>query len=164
MRENTITFPDGSKLELSEESYNKLYEKANIGYDEVANILFTKHRCPYFIDNAGKIKFYSPIDTMNNKNNSVTKEQLESLLELNKLANVAKYLNDDWLPVWNKKYHNYFIYIGYDNNLNIHGIESIDGYANAKTSSVYFKSEELAKQAIKILGEESIRKALILNH
>jgi hypothetical protein len=81
-------------------------------------------------------------------NNSVTAEQLESILALNKLCNVAKYLNDGWLPDWKNQKINatnakYYICFNYFSN-----ILSIDITYQCKESSVYFKSKELAIKAI----------------
>ncbi len=93
------------------------------------------------------------------KNNSTTKEQLESILALNMLCNVAKHLNGDWLPKINSsgKHRNYCIC--FTSNKFV-----IDDFTYVQHSNVYFKSKELALQAIEILGEETIMKALTLNH
>jgi hypothetical protein len=89
--------------------------------------------------------------------NSKTREQLESILALNKLCNVAKYLNGDWIPNFMDSSRKWYIYISEGGALNIHN------FISTKFSIVYFKTEQLAQQAIEILGEEEIRKALTLN-
>lgn len=83
-------------------------------------------------------------------------KQAEKLIAINKLMNVAKYLNGDWKPNWEEADEKkYFIYIC-----------PRDCYTSVKSATihmsdiVYFKSEELAKQAIKILGEQTIKTAL----
>lgn len=70
--------------------------------------------------------------------------------------NVAKYLNGDWKPNWDEvDERKYFIYTCL-----------IDSYIGVKSATihmydiVYFKSEELARQAIEILGEQTIKTAL----
>lgn len=76
------------------------------------------------------------------------------LLAFNRLLYVAKYLNDGWVPDFTCEKSKYYLSIGSDDTLQINARY----YSN--TNSVYFKSEELAQQAIDILGEDTIRKAL----
>lgn len=87
--------------------------------------------------------------------NKCLEPNLEALV---KLINTAKYLNKDWLP--GEKDDKYYILINYDNNCNL----NIYYDCATLTGSVYFKTEELAKKAIEILGEDTIRKALTLNY
>lgn len=89
-------------------------------------------------------------------NNPTSWRQLQQLLALNKLMNVAKYLNGDWEPAWNDRHqHKWFIF--YDHQLS--GLYLAIHYTQ-RFASVYFKSEELALQAIEILGEEEVKRAL----
>ena len=84
-----------------------------------------------------------------------SEKQLEQLLALNKLMNVAKYLNGDWEPSFICKSQQWYIY--YDHkDLRL----SIDWVMHLRGASVYFKSAELARQAIEILGKEEVKKAL----
>lgn len=83
-------------------------------------------------------------------------KQASKLISINKLLNVAKYLNGEWRPNWKEADEKkYFIYIC-----------PRDCYTSVKSATVhmsdivYFKSEELARQAIEILGEETIKTAL----
>lgn len=85
-----------------------------------------------------------------------SQKQIEKLISINKLLNVAKYLNREWKPNWkDADERKYFIYIC-----------PRDCYIGVKSATihmsdiVYFKSEELAKQAMEILGEETIKTAL----
>lgn len=83
-------------------------------------------------------------------------KQSGKLLAINKLMNVAKYLNGEWHPNWSdsveSKYH---IRCNYTCN-----VLQIGEAIMQCSDIVYFKSEELARQAIEILGEETIRLAL----
>ena len=83
-----------------------------------------------------------------------SEKQLEQLLALNKLMNVAKYLNGDWEPDWNDEYEDKF-YIYY-----LFGELSICLKQRAHHGCAVFESKELALQAIEILGEEEVKKAL----
>ena len=150
---------EGKQIELSEETVARLKDELNVNeklsYKDVANELFKDGG--YYTDSIGIDNSISIKTT--DLNNSTTREQLEAILELNKLANVAKYLNKDWLPDWRDtnefKYHHY-------NEFNTSVKISYNQSRNQ--SKVYFKTKELAEQAIEILGEDSINKALTLNY
>lgn len=73
---------------------------------------------------------------------------------INKLLEVAKYLNGDWKPDWeNGIQYKWFIRIVSNEVVADYTIGYIDSF-------VYFRTQELAEQAVKILGEEIIRLAL----
>lgn len=73
---------------------------------------------------------------------------------INRLLYVAKYLNNGWVP--NFKYGNEKYYL----SITDEGTLQISTAYHINVSFVYFKSEELAQQAIDILGEDNIKKAL----
>ena len=79
-------------------------------YENVVNKLFYL-RIVYWIDNYYKIDFFDYIDNhcLPNANNATSKKQLEKLLAINKLMNVAKYLNGDWQFDWNDICSKYYI-------------------------------------------------------
>ena len=81
--------------------------------------------------------------------------QLEQLSALNKLMNVAKYLNGDWEPNWKSKQEKY--YIVYDYWKFVLTVTCTNSF---QSTLVYFESPLLAKQAIEILGEDEVKKAL----
>jgi hypothetical protein len=89
-------------------------------------------------------------------NNPTSTKQLQQLLALNKLMNVAKYLNGDWEPDWNNSSETKW---GISFNGNQKKID-ISVWGTQKYGNVYFKLEELVYQAIEILGEEEVKKAL----
>lgn len=85
-----------------------------------------------------------------------SEKQLEQLLALNKLMNVAKYLNGDWEPDFtNFSERKYWIDYDFEDLM-----LSTDFSGYYRNSVIYFKSEELAYQAIEILGEDEVKKAL----
>ena len=87
---------------------------------------------------------------------STSYKQLEQLLAFNKLMNVAKYLNGDWKPDWKNQYEDkYCIYCDYS-VLELR----VSKWSTSDYGNVYFKSSELTRQAIEILGEEEVKKAL----
>lgn len=89
-------------------------------------------------------------------NNPTSWRQLQQLLALNKLMNVAKYLNGDWEPDWNDSCEiKWCLFFNYCNNKTM-----TSNWQSSHYGGVYFKSEELALQAIEILGEEEVKRAL----
>ena len=82
-----------------------------------------------------------------------SEKQLEQLLALNKLINVANYLNGDWEPNWNDELEDKFCFY-YSGKLNICSKK----YSNF--GCAYFKTIDLAHQAIEILEEQEIKKAM----
>ena len=80
--------------------------------------------------------------------------QAKKMEAINKMLVVAKYLNGDWKPDW----ENYD-----EEKFRVHIDESSVGVSynvNFNYSICYFKTRTLAKQAIDILGEDTIRYAL----
>ena len=95
-----------------------------------------------------------PVKLLTTSNNHMNK-----LTAINSLILVAKYLNKGWIPNFkNCKHRNYYITIR-GNKLFI----DYCFYINTGTVA-YFKNEELAQQAIDILGEEVIKQALSHNY
>ena len=88
-------------------------------------------------------------------NNPTSWKHLQQLLAINKLMNVAKYLNGDWEPDFTDNQHKFYISYCFDVKKLIVWFKQ---YTN--DGCVYFKSKELARQAIEILGEEEVKKAL----
>lgn len=81
-------------------------------------------------------------------------QQVKKLVAINKLINVAKYLNGDWEPNFRSINESKFYFTLINNNLKI-----IEHYTD-NLGTPCFKSEELAIQAIEILGKETIKPAL----
>lgn len=122
-----------------------------IDYVDVADKLFNG-KTAYYPGNRGEVLAFESIGSTH-PNNCVSKKQVEKLMAINKLINVAKYLNCDWIPDWNNCLEaKYYLHI--DNNI---VSTNVSFYVNV--TMIYFKTEKLAKQAIKILGEDVIRLA-----
>lgn len=84
---------------------------------------------------------------------------MHKILAINSLILVAKYLNEGWVPNFNNsKEPKYFMATTSGNTVYIEKIYGLN------TSVVYFKTNELAQQAINILGEDTIRIALSPNY
>lgn len=130
--------------------------KEVLTYEDISKKLFFE-KTTYYITTDGEV-----LDTLLiNSNlcelatNCVSEKQAQKLLAINKLMNVAKYLNKGWQPNWNNvEEDKYYIKIDVNSKIQISCAYII--YSDI----VYFKSMKLAEQAIEILGEETIRIAL----
>lgn len=85
----------------------------------------------------------------NDINNCTTTAQAKRMIAFNKLMNIAKYLNGDWKPDFDGDHKNWNI------------IKTSNTFIAMNTTalnkaSVYFKSEDLVLEAIRLMGEESL--------
>ena len=96
--------------------------------------------------------------------NCASEEQGQKLLAINKLLNAAKFLNknedgSDWVPDFSDpKQKKWYLIIDY--NFNKKGKIRIEWKINFQSEIVYFRTDELAHQALRILGEDVVRTAL----
>lgn len=158
MKEITIKVPDNCELKQDGNTYTIVEKEKKVTYNDIAKELF--NNCCYYIDFDGSIVNVTSLsNTANDLNNCVTKRQAEKLLAINELMNVAKYLNGDWQPDWNSGECKYYISIEYINYEFF-----IDCIGDFQAGSIYFKSKELAEQAIEILGKETIKLALCTDY
>lgn len=171
-KEQKINVPEGYEIDKENSTFEcikfKPIEEVKTYYD-VAEKLF-KGKTAYFITENGdvceknslfitiggnvceEIEYALTIDCCNR---CTSDKQAEKLLAINKLMNVAKYLNGDWKPDWNNdKEPKYSFYIKGDDVIGI--VSTTEGNSH----SVYFKSAELAKKAIDILEDSTIYIAL----
>ena len=159
MEQITITVPDNCELKQDGNTYTIVEKEKKLTYKDVAKKLF--NNCCCYIDSDGSIKDVKNLSASpNDLTNCVTRRQAKKLLAINQLMNVAKYLNGDWQPDWNdaEECKHYISLEHVNNNL------SIDCTMLFQENDVYFKSEELAQQAIEILGEETIKLALCTDY
>lgn len=158
-KEMKIVPPEGYEIDKENSTFEcvkfKPIEIAK-NYKEVEDKLFKGGNKEYFINATSSDKN----SIFNRKEiqfiQCCSDKQLEKIIAIAKLMNVAKYLNGkDWNPNWdaNKKIK-FYIYINEYNEV------TILGTFHYNVSVVYFKSKEDAQQAIEILGKETIRLAL----
>ena len=132
-----IDIPEGYEIDNENSTFEKIvFKKSAISYTNVLDELELNHVIIELIH-----VVYSD-------------KQHKKLNAINRILNVAKYLNGDWKPDFNSNLdRKYYLYV---DGMNIVRI----GYTPRNNISLaYFKSEELAKQAIEILGEETIKQA-----
>lgn len=163
MKQITITVPDNCELKQDGNTYTVVEKEKEkkLTYDDIARKLFCKDNLVAFIDVNGIINDVVNLnftdDDIIAPNSCTSKKQAEKLLAINKLMNVAKYLNGDWQPDWNRPDEKYFI-------LSDNSVLTIQSVSSIQCLDIYFKSEELAEQAIEILGEETIKLALCTDY
>lgn len=159
-KEFKIQVPEGYEIDKENSTFDCIKFKPIkkvLAYEDVAKELF-KDKKGYYTDERGRV-LYSKFtgEQFLDANNCTSEKQAQKLLAINKLMNVAKYLNSDWKPNWENSSERKY-YIEYYDRCNKYSIGSLTSIGNV--GQVFFKSEELAKQAIEILGEETIKLAL----
>lgn len=159
-QELKIEAPEGYEVDWENSSNNTIRFKSvkkKITYKDVCRELFLD-KPSWRLRDTGVIGCTNCTSSavIHHSSISTSYKQLEQLLALNKLMNVAKYLNGDWEPNFKDTDH-YKYYISYDSDIKKLSIW-FKQYMN--DGSVYFKSEELVRQAIEILGEDEVKKAL----
>lgn len=127
---------------------NEKTQKKSITYDDILKELFLDKIASW----VGRTKIYTAtigVVNYNDQNNCTTEAQAKRLLAFNKLMNIAKYLNGDWKPDFDGDHENWHIGKEGDTFLAMY-----TKYVNK--ASVYFKSKDLALEAIRLMGEDSL--------
>lgn len=158
IKELKIVAPDGYTIDYENSSFDcikfKPIEK-KLTYEDVADSLFAYKRTWYILEH-GDIHLSAVLknEEWRELNNCTSQKQAERLLAINKLMNVAKYLNGDWKPNWdNLSEPKYFLFIEGKEEIKV---DKVYGY---RCVNIYFKSPKLAEQAKEILGEDTVRLA-----
>ena len=81
--------------------------------------------------------------------NCTSEAQVKRLIAFNKLQNIAKYLNDGWKPVFDGKNQNWNICKENDIFIAMHT-------RCLNKACVYFKSEDITNEAIRLMGKDSL--------
>lgn len=127
---------------------NEKTQEKPITYDDVLKELFLD-KIAFWV---GISKIYTATVGManyNGLNNCTSYAQAKRLLAFNKLMNIAKYLNGDWMPDFDGDQENW--------NIGKEGDTFLAMYTRyVNKASVYFKSKDIALEAIRLMGEESL--------
>lgn len=126
----------------------KTQKKKSITYDDILKELFLDKIASW----VGRTKIYTAtigVVNYNDQNNCTTEAQAKRLLAFNKMMNIAKYLNGDWKPDFDGDHENWHIGKEGDTFLAMY-----TKYVNK--ASVYFKSKDIALEAIRLMGEDSL--------
>lgn len=156
-KEIKINVPEGYEIDRENSTFECIkFKKKKLTYEDVCDALFTQ-KTVYYTSSSGEIEVLSEMPRYNafDCNNATSKSQLKQLLAINKLMNVAAYLNKiplDWESSSQDKWYIYY-------NHTQHKI----GYTYrtwCQTTGVYFDSYRRARKAVDILGEDTVKHAL----
>ena len=122
-------------------------------FDQIMKELFY-NKTAWFVDMFGKIKSNKTTLYLD-RNNCTSNKHIEKWLCINDLMNIAHGLNESWEPNWDNdtEFKYYIVSTGQD--FEVMKTNSIS------SSFVYFKTEEIAKEAIRILGVEKLMRIFI---
>ena len=161
-----IPVPDGYEVFISEEGKPMICKKTKLGlmekepdaaeglpvtYNDICKKFFLGKKIFFFI---GKEIAYGKghDENYNDFDNCTSEAQAKRMAAFNKLQNIAKYLNGDWKPKFDGNTEIWDINVAYDSEEYIPCSSVV--YNNGM---VYFKSEKLANEAIRLMGEESLK-------
>lgn len=118
-----------------------------ITYDDICKKLFVNNKIYWAYKDGIDSDMASP-SNYKDVDNCTSEAQVKRLIAFNKLQNIAKYLNGDWKPNFrdNSKKWSIRKYICYGTQCSI----------ELNEGNVYFKSADLADEAIRLMGKESL--------
>lgn len=136
------------KRQDGESALDEETQKKPITYDDICKELFLEKKT-YWLG-IKKINYFYPVENnYNNINNTTSEAQTKRMAAYNKLMNIAKYLNGDWKPDFNGHHKNW--------NICKEGDDYLPLWTDiTENCSVYFKSEEAACEAVRLMGEDSL--------
>lgn len=159
-----IPVPDGYDVFISEEGKPMIRKKLGlmekapdagdgspITYDDISKKLFLK-KDTFFIVGKDISSSKAHDENYNDFDNCTSVAQAKRMAAFNKLQNIAKYLNGDWKPKFDGNTELWDINVAYDSEEYIPCSSVV--YNNGM---VYFKSEQLANEAIRLMGENSLK-------
>lgn len=138
------------KIEGDEKPTNKKEEDGKpITYNDIAKELYL-NKTAHWISGRNIIhQERQSLSSYEDTVNSTTPAQAKRYAAFNKLQNIAKFLNGDWKPNFDRDHENW--------NICKDGDTFVALYTKTlNKGSVYFKNEELANEAIRLMGEESL--------
>lgn len=139
-----IDIPEGYEIDKENSTFECIKFKPikkYLTYKEVAEKL-NKDTC-FFIAK-GKIQSYAQYASYDNPGVANDYRQIEKILAINQLMNIAKYYNKDWKPDWNNINENKFHILYYANEKTY----LIDYNVSYSSHMVYFKNRKDAQAVI----------------
>lgn len=119
-----------------------------ITYDDVLKELYYG-KTAYWVGSTRISYAITNENSYNDINNCASEAQCKRMVAFNKLQNIAKYLNKGWIPDFRNPEKKWAI-------LNIGKVFHPKYITITNDANVYFKSKELANEAIRLMGEESL--------
>lgn len=157
-----IPIPDGFQIFISEDGKPMIRKKIEgdeekdapdaaegkpITYDDICKELFLNKKT-YWLGNKKINGLYSDEYNCNDLDNCTSIAQAKRVAAFIKLQNIAKYLNGDWKANSKDSSKKWYIF-----NDTLYGVSF--NYT-ASQGIVYFKNADLANEAIRLMGEESL--------
>lgn len=119
-----------------------------ITYDEVLKELYYG-KTAYWVGSTRISYAITNENSYNDINNCASEAQCKRMVAFNKLQNIAKYLNKGWKPDFSDS-NNYTIC------KNCAGGYCLLSNTKYQAGAIYFRTEDLALEAIRLMGEESL--------
>ena len=94
-KEFKIQIPEGYEIDKENSTFECVKFKPikkNITYEDICEYLF-KDKNSFYITNFGRVDNYLSVCSIIDKNNATNKKQLERVIALNQLLNIAEYYN-----------------------------------------------------------------------
>lgn len=135
------------KIEVDEKPTNDAEEGKHITYDDILKELYFD-KTAYWVNKNNIPTAKAAEFSYNDINNCTTHAQAKRIIAFNKLQNIAKYLNGGWKPNFEDSSKKWYIFkdILYGVTFNHTTNQGI----------VYFKNADLADEAIRLMGKESL--------
>lgn len=135
------------KIEGDEKKTSDAEEGKPITYDDICKELFLGKKT-YWPYKDGVDTDKASLSNYNDVDNCTSEAQAKRLNAYNKLVNIAKYLNGGWKPNFEGCSKKWYIFkdICYGVTFNY----------TTNQGNVYFKSADLADEAIRLMGKESL--------
>ena len=127
---------------------NKEEDGNIITYDNICKKLFCNNKIYWAYKDGVDSDMASP-SNYKDVDNCTSEAQVKRLIAFNKLQNIAKYLNDGWKPKFNYNKTNWAIVKEEEDFVPRYNELTNDG-------SVYFKNEDIAYEAIRLMGKDSL--------
>lgn len=153
--------PDGLSFFFDEEGKLMVHKKIEgdaetpddkegnpITYDDVLKELYYE-KTAYWVSSSNIKHTTTGEGSYNDINNCASEAQCKRMVAFNKLQNIAKYLNKGWNPDFPGS-NNYAICKNYA------GGYSLIGNRKCQAGAIYFRTKNLANEAIRLMGEESL--------
>lgn len=135
------------KIEGDEKPTNDDNEGKPITYDDILRELYF-NKTAYWVSSTIK-HAKTGENTYNDIDNCASEAQAKRLAAFNKLQNIAKYLNNGWKPDFPGS-------IKYTICKNHTGTYSHIGNNKDQAGAIYFRTEDIVYEAIRLMGKESL--------
>lgn len=152
-KEVKINTPEGYEIDKENSTFECIKFKPikkYITYKDVCYNIFAE-KCGYYIDSIGGIQITQEEAFITDPNNAPNRKQIERLIALNQLMNIAYYYND-------KQYMRVGHYIGYDRSEDKYSVNNLDddSFEPAGVAAIFM----YAKDAQAVIDNPNFRSIL----